>query len=190
MESALIVSCAEKETAFFTELLNAASILHITSLKSVDNAQKLLLQQDFDLVIVNTPLREEGGESFSRSIASKGGSQVILLVKNDLFDSVFSACEGDGVFTISKPVEKAFFLSALSLAKSAQSRIKRVQAENAQLKQKIEDIRIIDRAKCILISIMKMNEQEAHRYMEKQAMDMRSTRRIIAEGILKLYENY
>jgi response regulator NasT len=36
---------------------------------------------------------------------------------------------------------------------------------------------------------MKMSEQEAHRYIEKQSMDMRSTRRIVAEGILKKYEN-
>jgi len=190
MESALVVSNAEKETAFFTELLSAASIHHVVSIKSVDNAQKLILQEDFDLVIVNAPLRDESGENFSRYIASRGISQVILLVKNEYFDTVSPACEDNGVFVISKPVEKTVFLYALSLAKSAQSRIKRIMNENAQLKQKIEDIRIIDRAKCILISIMKMNEQEAHKYIEKQAMDIRSTKRIVAEGILKLYENY
>jgi response regulator NasT len=37
---------------------------------------------------------------------------------------------------------------------------------------------------------MKMSEQEAHRYIEKQAMDVRSSRRIVAEGILNRYENY
>jgi len=190
MDSALIVSCMEKETAFFTELLDAASIRHVISLKSVDNAQRHILQEDFDLVIVNAPLRDESGENFSRYLASKGASQVILLVKNECYNSVSSSCEDNGVFVIPKPVEKAFFLSALSLAKSAQSRIKRIQGENVQLKQRIEDIRIIDRAKCILISIMKMNEQEAHRYIEKQAMDIRSTKRNVAEGILKLYENY
>jgi response regulator NasT len=190
MESALIVSCEEKDTAFFTELLNAASIRHVASIKSVGGAEKFILQEDFDLVIVNAPLRDESGESFSRQTASKGESQVILLVRHELFDSVSSACEGEGVLTISKPVENAVFLSALSLARSVQNRIKRIKAENSQLKQKIEDIRIIDRAKCILISIMKMNEQEAHRYIEKQAMDIRSTKRIVAEGILKLYENY
>jgi len=190
MDSALIVSCVEKETAFIIELLSAASIRNITTLKSVDNAQKLILQEDFDLVVVNAPLRDESGENFSRYLASKGASQVILLVKNECYNSVSSSCENDGVLAIPKPVEKAVFLTALSLVKSAQSRIKRIQNENAQLKQKIEDIRIIDRAKCILISIMKMNEQEAHRYIEKQAMDIRSTKRIVAEGILKLYENY
>jgi response regulator NasT len=190
MESALIVSDTEKETAFFTELLCAASINHIDSTRSVDSAQKLMLLEDFDLVIINAPLRDEGGENFSRCIASKSISQVILLVKNERFNSVLPACEDDGVFVISKPVDQTVFLYALSLAKSAWNRIKRIKNENVQLKQKIDDIRIIDRAKCMLISIMKMNEQEAHKYIEKQAMDIRSTRRIVAEGILKLYENY
>ena len=190
MESALIVSNSEKDTAFFTVLLNAASIHQITCLKSADSARRFILKQDFDLVIVNAPLSDESGEVFSRHIGSKGISFVILLVKSELFDSVSAACEEDGVLTISKPVDKTLFWSALSLAKSVQSRIKRIQAENAQLKQKIEDIRIINRAKCILISGMKMNEQEAHRYIEKQAMDMRSSRRNVAEGILKRYENF
>ena len=83
MDSALIVSCMENDTAFLTELLSAASIHHITSLKSVDNAQRFILQEDFDLVIVNAPLRDESGENFSRNLASKGASQVILLVKTE-----------------------------------------------------------------------------------------------------------
>jgi len=190
MESALLVSNSEKDTAFFTGFLNAASIHQVTSLQSCDSARRLLLKQDFDLVIVDAPLRDESGESFSRHVASKGVSQTLLLVKSEFFDSVSAACENDGVLTISKPVDKALLWSALSLAKSVQSRIKRIQAENTQLKQKIEDIRIIDRAKCVLICSMNMREQEAHRYIEKQAMDMRSSRRIVAEGILKRYESY
>jgi len=190
MESALLVSNSEKDTAFFTGFLNAASIHQVTSLQSCDSARRLILKQDFDLVIVDAPLRDESGESFSRQVASKGISQTLLLVKSEFFDSVSAACENDGVLTISKPVDKALLWSALSLAKSVQSRIKRIQAENTQLKQKIEDIRTIDRAKCLLISCMNMREQEAHRYIEKQAMDMRSSRRIVAEGILKRYENY
>jgi response regulator NasT len=190
MESALIVSNSEKDTAFFTGLLNAASIHQITCLQSCDSARRLILEQDFDLIIVDSPLRDESGESFSRHIASKGVSQILLLVKNEFFDSVSVACEGDGILTISKPMDKALFWSALSLARSVQNRVKRIQAENTQLKQKIDDIRIINRAKCLLISYMKMSEQEAHRYIEKQAMDMRSSRRIVAEGILKIYENF
>jgi two-component system, response regulator PdtaR len=190
MESALIVSDSDKDTAFFSALLNAVSVNQITSLKTADDARKLVLKQDFDFIIVNAPLKDESGENFSRYTASKGVSQVLLLVENKIFDSVYSACEADGIMTISKPLDKTLFWSALLFAKSAQNRIKRIQAENTSLRRKIEDIRIIDRAKLLLISYMKMSEQESHRYIEKQAMDIRSTRRIVAEGILKRYDNY
>jgi len=190
MESALVVSASEKDTIFFSAVLSALSSYKITCLKTVEEAKKLIVKQDFDLVIVNMVQKDESGESFSRHAASKGTTQVLLLVESKYFDSVSAACGQDGVLTISKPVDKALLWSALLLAKSAQNKIKRVQAENAQLRQKIEDIRIIDRAKCLLISYLRMSEQESHRYIEKQAMDMRSTRRIVAEGILKRYDNY
>jgi response regulator NasT len=188
MESALIVSNSEKDTALYTGFLNAASIPQVASAQSCDNARRLIIRQDFDLIIVDSPLVDESGETFSKNTASKGVSQVILLVKSDLFNAASAACENGGVLTISKPLNHELFWSALSLAKSVQNRIKHIQAENVQLKQKIEDIHIIDRAKWILISDMKMSEHEAHRYIEKQAMDMRSSRRIIAENILKRYE--
>jgi response regulator NasT len=189
MENALIVSSSEKDINLFTGFLKAASVPHVASSQSCDSARRLILKQDFDLIIVDSPLEDESGESFSRDAAARGLSQVILLVKSESFDSVSSACEEDGVLIITKPVDKSILWSALSLAKSVQNRVKRIQGENTQLKQKIEDLRIIDRAKWILVSSMKMSEQEAHRYIEKQAMDMRSSRRFVAEGILKRYEN-
>jgi len=102
---------------------------------------------------------------------------------------VSAACEDDGVLVVAKPVNRTVFWSALKLAQASGARIARMKDENSKLKQKIEDIRIVDRAKCILISYLNMSEQESHRYIEKQAMDMRLSKRTIAEGILKTYEN-
>ena len=189
VEKALIVSSLEKGTEFFREILHTAGISQVTVLTSCGEARRVLLERDFDLVVVNAPVRDESGEKFSRYVASKNVSQVILVVKSEFFDEVSAVCEDDGVLTISKPINKSVFWSALSLAKSAQNRIKRVQEENSRLVQKIEDIRIVDRAKCILISYTNMNEEEAHRYIEKQAMDMRSSKRKIAEDILKTYDS-
>ena len=189
MENALIVSDSGKLPAFFVEMLNAASGNHTAVVQSGGEARRYLLEKDFDLVLVNAPLRDESGESLSRHIASKSSSQVILLVKNECFDAVSAVCEDDGVLTLSRPVNKVVFEAALSLVRSAVNRTRRLQAENAQLKRRIDDIRIVDRAKWILISYMNLSEQEAHRYMEKQAMDMRTTKRAIAEGILKTYDN-
>ena len=189
MDSALIVSSSEKGTDFFNDILGSASIGKIVTLKSGGEARRLLMECDFDLVVINAPLYDESGEGLSRHIASKGTSQVILAVKSEFFEEVSAMTEDFGVLTVSKPITRAMFWSALKLAKSASSRLKQIQSENSKLKQKIEDIRIVDRAKCILISYLGLSEQEAHRYIEKQAMDMRTTRRIVAEGILKTYEN-
>ena len=189
MENILIVSHTEKGVALLTELLSAASYRKIAAVASCSEARRLLLERDFDLVIINSPLRDESGEALARHIAAKGDCQVMLVVKSEFLDAVSAVCEGDGVLTIQKPISRALFWSALSFSRSAQNRLKRIQAENTELKQKIEDIRIIDRAKCILISHMNMDEQEAHRYIEKQAMDLRTNKRSIAEGILRTYEN-
>ena len=199
MENALIVSHApelrstERDSgegaAFYSDVLKSSSIKHITVLHSAGEARRLLLKQDFDLVIVDSPLPDESGESLSRHIASKDAAQVILVVNSGCFDAVSAACEDDGVFTLSRPMERSVLRLTLKFAASAQSRLRRVQDENGKLKKKIEDIRIIERAKYILISYLKMTEQEAHRFIEKQAMDMRFTRRAIAEGILKTYAN-
>ena len=189
MENALIISSTDKSIDFFAEILNAASFKQIVALQSCGEARRMLLERDFELVVINAPLRDETGENLARFVSSKGAAQVMLVVKAEHFDAVAALCEEDGVLTISKPVNKSMFWSALILAKSTGNRIKRIQAENARLKQKIEDIRIVDRAKLILISYMNMNEKEAHRYIEKRAMDLRTTKRYIAEGILKTYEN-
>ena len=189
MQSVLIVSCTEKSIAYFTETLNANSCCEIVALQSCAEARRLLLERDFDLVVINAPLQDESGESFSRHIASKGASQIILVVKSEYFDEVSAATENEGILVVAKPINRSIFWTTVKLAKSAHSRLKKMQTENSKLKQKIEDIRMIDRAKCILISHLNINEQEAHRFIEKQAMDMRTTRRSIAEEVLKTYEN-
>ncbi|HCC35245.1 MAG TPA: response regulator receiver protein [Ruminococcaceae bacterium] len=189
MENVMIVSCSEKAAALFSEILTPASVCQITAVQSCGQARRLLLERDFDLVIINAPLRDESGEAFARHAALSVLSQVILVVKSEYYEAVCAACEEYGVLTVSKPINKTVFWSVLSLARSARGRIKKMREENTRLKQKIEDIRVVDRAKCILISFMGMSEQEAHRYIEKQAMDMRAAKRAVAEDILKTYEN-
>ncbi len=189
MDSALVVSSSEKSIAFFWEMLSSASINTIVTSDNCGEARRLLLERDFDLVVINAPLRDESGESLSRHIAAKGVSQIILVVKSEYFDEISALTEEYGVLTIAKPINRALFWASLKLAKSTDARLKSMRDENSKLKQKIEDIRIVDRAKCILISYLSMSEQEAHRYIEKQAMDMRTTKRAAAEGVLKTYEN-
>ncbi len=185
----MIVSNSEKSVAFFTEMLNAGSCGAVTVLKTGAEARRVLSEREFDIVIIYVPLPDESGESLSRHIALKETSQVILVVKSEYFDDMCAATENAGVLVVARPVDRAIFRSSLRLAKSAHGRLKKLRLENIELKRKIEDIKIIDRAKYILISYLKMSEGEAHRFIEKQAMDMRATRRSVAEGVLRTYES-
>jgi len=188
MESALIVSSTEKGIDVFAQLLKAAQVHHFEAMRSCGEARRRLLERDFDLVVINAPLRDEVGENLARQVAGKHFAQVILVVKAEHFDAVAAVCEDEGVLTIEKPLNRAVFWSALKLAKSTQNRLRREQVENQKLKQKIEDIRIVDRAKGVLITYENLSEAQAHRVIEKQAMNSRSTKRAVAEEILQRYE--
>lgn len=188
MDRALIVSCTEKSKNVFADNLLAASVAQIIAVQSCGEARRTLLARDFDLIVIDAPLRDESGEKLARHIAVNSPVQVILAVKSEFFEAISAICENDGVLTISKPINKEVFWATVKLAIAAQNRLQRMHKENNLLKQKIEDIRIIDRAKCLLISHLNMSEKDAHKFIEKQSMDMRVSKREVAESVLKTYD--
>ena len=58
-----------------------------------------------------------------------------------------------------------------------------MEQKTATLEEKMEEIRLVNRAKWILIDQLKMTENEAHKFIERQAMDRCVTRRTIAENL-------
>lgn len=189
VDNVLVVSGTEKSAALILEFLSQNPCKEIITVKNCGEARRLLVERDFDLCIVNAPLTDEFGVQFAIHTAMEGICQVIVLVKNELFDEVSSKVEDYGVLTVAKPMNRQVFWSALKLAGASFRKAVKLKNENEKLLQKMDDLRLVDRAKCILIQYLKMNEAEAHRYIEKQAMDMRMTKRQVAEGILKTYES-
>ena len=55
------------------------------------------------------------------------------------------------------------------------------------MEDKMKEIRLVNRAKWILIDVMNMTEADAHRYIEKHAMDECITKREVSENIIKTY---
>ncbi len=172
-----------------SEILKEFLIDRVVTTSTGQQARRIITEQDFDLVIINAPLKDESGEKLSRHIISKEISQVILIVKGDYYDEVSSLVEDDGVITLSKPINRSMLWFSLKLARVSHNRMKKIQKENSKLVEKIEDIKIVSRAKSVLISYLKMSEDEAHKYIEHKAMDGRITRRSVAEGILRMYED-
>lgn len=188
MESVLLVSSSEKAGESLTQLLRTASYGDITELRSGTAARRALLDASFDLILINTPLSDEFGHELSITAAQSGSAGVILIVKSELADDVSAKVEEFGILVVPKPVGRALFYQALKLISATRRRILNLKQENVKLQKKIEEIRLVDRAKCVLIQHLHFTEAQAHRYIEKQAMDLRVTRREVAENILKTYE--
>ena len=70
---------------------------------------------------------------------------------------------------------------------AVQVKIKGMAEETTKLKGKLKELKLVDRAKWILIDQLKMSETQAHKYIEKQAMDRCVKREEIAENIIRTY---
>lgn len=188
-DSALIVSSAGKVADYVEQVLRKAGVEEITSVETAGEARRLLINHDYNICVINAPLRDEHGTRLAQTIVHRDIAGVILCVRMEIFDEVSSKVEDLGILTVQKPISHTLFWNALKVTLAAHHRMQRMQSENRKLIQQIEDIRIIDRAKLLLISHLSLSEAEAHRYIEKHAMDARLTRREVAERILKTYEN-
>ena len=106
----------------------------------------------------------------------------------EMADEVAEKVEDFGVLVVPRPLSRQLFYRSVKLAAASHKRMAGLQNENQLLQRKIEEIRLVDRAKCALIQYLNFTENEAHKYIEKQAMDQRCARRDIAVSILKTYE--
>lgn len=188
MDSVLIVSSSDKSIGLLSQLINSWAVTKITSTKSSGEARRLVNTLDYDLVIINTPLSDEFGDELSASITDMSSSGVILIIQNEIADEISAKVSDYGVLVVSKPIARQVFYQALKLAIASKKRMSGLISENNLLQKKIEEIRLVTRAKCILIQYLNMTEEQAHRYIEKQAMDMRSARKEVAQKILDKYE--
>ena len=89
------------------------------------------------------------------------------------------------MLVLAKPFTGVQFRQAVQMAAACYRRLDYLRQENDKLRDKIAQIRLVDRAKCYLIEHKGMSEAEAHRMIEKTAMDTRRDRAEVAAEILE-----
>ena len=154
---------------------------------SAGEARRALLEGAFDLVLIQTPLRDEFGSRLATDICQSSGAGVLLFVKSEVYDDVYAKVMEHGVMVLPVPTSTQMVAQTLRILCAARERLRRMEEKQATVEEKIEEIRAVNRAKWLLIERLGMTENEAHRYIEKQAMDLRLPRKEIAENIIKTY---
>lgn len=189
MEKVLVISSNEKAASMIIHLVKETAHCNISIVESGIEARRIIGDDyDYDLVIINSPLKDEFGNEIAQFVTERTMASCLMLVKSELADSVGEKEEEIGVIVLSKPLNKAIFYQAIKYISASRNRILGLQSQNVKLQKKIDEIRVINRAKFALMQYLKFTEQQAHRYLEKQAMDMRKTKREIAVEIIKTYE--
>lgn len=183
--SVLLVSAGEKFAKTLTELLPPARFWPVTAVKSADEARRVRLSGGYDVVLINTPLPDELGVQLAIDLCAHSDAGVQLLVRTELFQEVYDKVTEYGVLTLAKPTSTPMLVQSLRTLCAVRERLRRAEARQATVEEKIQEIRLVNRAKWALIQGQGMSEEQAHRYIEKQAMDTRSSRREVAARIVE-----
>lgn len=187
--SVLIVSSSKTVESSLSELLDVRTFRPIVTASSGSEARRLLILKNYDLVVINSPLSDEFGSDLALQMVENASLGVILLVKSESFEDMCNKVEDYGVLTVAKPISRQFFYQITKLLIAVGQKCHHFENENKKLQVKMEEVRLVSRAKCVLIQYLNMNEAQAHKYIERQAMDMRISKKSVAENILNTYCN-
>ncbi len=185
--SALIVTAADHMDRTLHSAMSAARFGRIMRSASISAAQRIIVQQSFDIIIIDAPLPDDAGLRFALDAAGITGTIVLLIVRAEQHSAVHAKMSPHGIFTLAKPFSRQTIQTALEWMASARERLRKIEEKTVSMEEKMEEIRLVNRAKWLLIDKRQMDENAAHRYIEKQAMDTCRPRREVAQRIIQTY---
>lgn len=183
----MVISKSAKIADYLKDALPSDMCRDMVCVTNVGEAKRVLVSTWFDIVIINTPLGDDFGLQAAIDISQQNPVGVILLVKNDMYEEVSYRVEDYGIMTVPKQTTRQMLYLAVKMMAAVQVKIKGMAEETTKLKGKLKELKLVDRAKWILIDQLKMSETQAHKYIEKQAMDRCVKREEIAENIIRTY---
>ncbi len=187
MERILTVAGNGQSLELLQQLLQEQGLSVSDSTDNGAAARQLLEEQSYHLAVISAPLTDEHGEAIAR-MAYRRGAEVILLIKPEHADAIYERIRDTGIYMIPKPLKKAVFFQTLQCIRIQRGKLEKLQEETGNLNRQIQDAKLLNRAKFLLMQVLKLSESQAHHYMEKQAMDLRISKREVAEGIINTYE--
>ena len=134
--SVLLVSASEKFNESAASLLRESGCSPLLTVSSISSAKRVISERAFDCVIINSPLPDNTGERFAVDLCECRGTVVLIMVRSELHAEVYGKVAPYGVFTLSKPVSRPLFLTAVGWLGSARERLRRFEAKTVSIEEK------------------------------------------------------
>ena len=187
MQEALRVVVAEDEALIRMDVvatLQEAGYEVVGEAGDGEEAVRLAIELMPDLIIMDIKMPKLDGISAAEKI-SEHKIPVVLLTAFSQADLVKRAADAGAMAYVTKPFKPSDLLPAIQIALSRAEEIFALETEIADLNERLETRKLMDRAKGLLQSKMKLSEPEAFRWIQKASMDRRLSMSQVARAVLE-----
>lgn len=172
MSGGFLIVCGRR--SFADQLLgmvsSAVAGTHQIALSGAEARRKTGINE-FEGVLIAGRLPDEGDIGLAQELAENGCPGVMVVVERDALLDAHEALDGTGVTILGRPLSREALLNSMRL-------MARVREGGGTL----------DKAKLMLIQIKHYTEPQAHRYIQKIAMDKRLPRDVVAQLVVRALE--
>ncbi len=137
-----------------------------------------------DLVVLDVKMPKLDGISAAQRIAEQRIAPVVILTAFSQRDLVERARDAGAMAYLVKPFGKNDLVPAIEMAVSRFAELQMLETEVADLTERLETRKLVDRAKGVLQAQLDLSEPESFRWIQKTAMDLRLSMRQVAEGVI------
>jgi len=154
--------------------------------EAADGASAVRLAEEHrpDLVVMDVKMPVLDGISAAARIVEQRIAPVLILTAFSQRDLVERAREAGAMAYLVKPFTKADLVPAIEMALSRHEEIAQLETEVVDLNERLETRKLVDRAKGILQTTYGLSEPDAFRWIQKAAMDKRTSMREVANVVL------
>jgi response regulator NasT len=149
-----------------------------------ESAVSLAEEHRPDLVVLDVKMPRLDGIAAAQRIAGQRIAPVVILTAFSQRELVERARDAGAMAYLVKPFAKADLVPAVEMAVSRFAELQQLEAEVADLSERLETRKVVDRAKGVLQERLSLSEPEAFRWIQKTAMDLRLSMRQVAEGVI------
>jgi len=137
-----------------------------------------------DLAILDVKMPGMDGLEAASQITADKQAAVLILTAFSQRDLIERARDAGALAYLVKPFQRNELIPAVEVALGRFQEMKALQDENLSLAEQLETRKLVDRAKGVLMSQLKLSESDAFRWIQKTAMDRRLGMKEVAEAVI------
>lgn len=182
--SVLIVSLSEQFGEVVKKSLAPSHPASIDFMKSAAAARRCILERYYNLIVINGPLPDESGENLAIDAAEKSNASILLAAPREIYGEVQDHVTDYGILVLPKPTSRRLVEISVRYLTAIQNKMHELERETIKAEEKLEEMRIVNKAKFLLVEKRHMTEDQAHRFLGKEAMNHGISRKRAAQIII------